>query len=60
MTNECIFCNPNDAERHTLIAENDLAYARWDNFPVSDGHAEVIPKRHVSSYFELTDAAVRA
>ena len=60
MTNECIFCNPNNSKQNTLIAENELAFARWDNFPVSDGHAEVIPKRHVSSYFDLSDDEVSA
>lgn len=51
----CLFCDSGNKERHTLIQENDLAYARWDNFPVSDGHAEIIPKRHVASFFELSD-----
>jgi diadenosine tetraphosphate (Ap4A) HIT family hydrolase len=60
MTSECIFCKPRDIKRHTLIAESDLAYARWDNFPVSVGHAEVIPKRHVSSYFDLSEDEISA
>ncbi|MET1033592.1 MAG: HIT domain-containing protein, partial [Candidatus Saccharimonadales bacterium] len=54
MTNpECLFCDRDNPERHIVIQENELAYARWDNFAVSDGHAEVVPKRHVESYFEL-------
>ena len=60
MTNECFFCNANDNKQPALIAENKLAYARWDDFPVSDGHAEVVPKRHISSYFELTDDEINA
>ena len=59
-TSTCLFCDRNNATAHTIIAENELAYARWDNFPVSDGHAEVIPKRHVESFFELTDEEVSA
>ena len=51
----CLFCDFNDPERNTMIVETELAYARWDNFPVSNGHAEIVPKRHVESYFDLSD-----
>ena len=57
---DCLFCNYNDTESHKIIAENDLAYSRWDNFPVSNGHAEVIPKRHVESFFDLKNEEVTA
>lgn len=57
---ECLFCDKDNPDKNTVIAENGLAYARWDNFPVSDGHAEVIPVRHVESYFDLTDDEVLA
>lgn len=57
---ECIFCDKDNPEINTVIAENQLAYARWDNFPVNPGHAEVVPLRHVESYFDLTDAEVLA
>ncbi len=50
----CLFCNSNDEAQHNLIDSNELAYARWDNFPASKGHAEVIPKRHVASFFDLS------
>ncbi len=58
MNDECFFCKSQDT--NTVIAENDLAYARWDDFPVSNGHAEVVPKRHISSYFELSDREIKA
>jgi diadenosine tetraphosphate (Ap4A) HIT family hydrolase len=48
---ECIFCN-SDRE---LIAENDHAIAVYDGFPVSEGHALVIPKTHVPEIFDLND-----
>jgi diadenosine tetraphosphate (Ap4A) HIT family hydrolase len=32
---------------------NDHAFAVWDEFPVSPGHALVVPKREVSSMFTL-------
>lgn len=51
---ECLFCDKDNTNKNTILAENELAYARWDNFPVSDGHVEVVPIRHVESYFDLT------
>jgi ATP adenylyltransferase len=49
--NGCLFCNV-DEER--LIAENELAFAVRDGFPVTELHSLIIPRRHVSDYFELT------
>ena len=52
---DCIFCNiPQDE----LIAENDLCFAIYDDFPVSKGHVLIIPKRHVADYFSLTEEEV--
>ncbi|MCQ1538280.1 HIT family protein [Methanocalculus taiwanensis] len=34
----------------------DLAYARYDLYPVSPGHQLAIPFRHVASFFEATEA----
>ncbi len=51
----CLFCDRSNSEKHKIIDENDLFYARWDNFPVSKGHAEIVPKRHIESFFDLTD-----
>ncbi|MES2630819.1 MAG: HIT family protein [Patescibacteria group bacterium] len=59
-TTECIFCDRNNTKKNTIILENELAFSRWDNFPVSEGHAEVIPKRHVASFFDLTNDEVLA
>ena len=36
-----------------VVKENELAYAVRDAFPVTSLHTLVIPKRHVSGYFEL-------
>jgi diadenosine tetraphosphate (Ap4A) HIT family hydrolase len=47
----CPFCNPTTAE---IVLSNDLAFARFDEFPVNPGHILIIPKRHVSSYFDTT------
>ncbi|RCJ17732.1 HIT family protein [Nostoc sp. ATCC 43529] len=49
--NYCIFCNPR--KNLTLLTESATAYAIFDGYPISKGHVLVIPKRHVSNYFEL-------
>ncbi len=50
--NPCLFCNTNKRE---YIFENDLAFATFDSYPVSKYHVLIIPKRHVKSYFELSN-----
>jgi len=49
--NNCIFCNP--YKNLKLLTESATAYAIFDGYPISKGHILVIPKRHVSNYFEL-------
>ena len=48
---DCPFCNPDD-----ILLENDLAFAKYDLYPVSPGHVLVVPKRHTASWFDLTPA----
>ena len=52
MDNNCPFCRV-EVERE-VIASSALSLAFYDGFPVSPGHALIIPKRHVSSFFDLT------
>lgn len=54
---DCIFCRP---DKKRLLDENALAYVLKDGFPVTEGHLLVIPKRHVSSLFDLFDPEVKA
>lgn len=54
---DCIFCN---IPQERVIAESDLCLAIFDGFPVSEGHALIIPKRHVADYFDLTVDEVMA
>jgi diadenosine tetraphosphate (Ap4A) HIT family hydrolase len=51
--NDCPFCCL-PADR--VLAANAEALAVPDAFPVAAGHALVIPRRHVASFFELTEA----
>src|SRR5208282_3262556 len=46
---ECLFC----ADRDPVLT-NTLAFVRMDRFPVSPGHALILPFRHVADYFDLT------
>ena len=43
-----------------MIAENELAYAIRDGFPVTELHTLVIPKRHVADYFDLHQPELNA
>jgi diadenosine tetraphosphate (Ap4A) HIT family hydrolase len=47
----CPFCEPDDTH---IFATSALAYALWDAYPVSAGHALLLPKRHVEQFFDLT------
>ena len=47
MDRNCIFCNQEE-----LILENELAWARYDKYPVSPGHLLIITKRHVADFFD--------
>ena len=47
----CELCTPAD-----VLLEEDLAYARLDNHPLSRGHVIVVPKRHVANFFDMTAA----
>ena len=55
--NPCLFC---DIKESGLVIENDLAYASYDTFPVTDMHCLIIPKRHVKDYFDLTNEEIIA
>lgn len=47
----CQFCSL-DNSRHILTKDN--VYAIYDSYPVSPGHSLIIPKRHISSFFDAT------
>ena len=50
--NPCLFC---DSEKSGCAHENELAYARYDTYPVSEYHCLIIPKRHIKDYFDLSN-----
>ena len=53
----CIFCK---IVKEELQFENKLAYSSIDSYPVSEFHSLIVPKRHVETYFELTNEEIQA
>ncbi len=53
MNESCPFCLV-EQERE-IIASSSLSIAFFDGFPVSPGHTLIIPRRHVASFFDLTE-----
>ncbi|MDC3125516.1 HIT family protein [Candidatus Pelagibacter sp.] len=50
--NPCLFCNSKESG---IAHQNELAYASYDSYPVSDLHCLIIPKRHIKDYFEMNN-----
>ena len=48
---DCIFCRP--CSGADLLAANDLAIAFPAGYPVSEGHALIVPRRHEPDFFAL-------
>lgn len=49
---DCPFCITDSSTE--IILETESAFSIFDKYPVNKGHALIIPKRHVSNYFDLT------
>jgi diadenosine tetraphosphate (Ap4A) HIT family hydrolase len=47
----CPFCSKQ--LRGRIVLENDTFRAIFDLYPVSPGHLLLIPKRHITSFFDL-------
>lgn len=52
-TGECLFCRWKN-EKEKIILENELAFARYDEFAVSKGHMLFMTKRHTKDFFSTT------
>lgn len=53
----CLFC---EIDGGRIIASNTLCYAIRDKFPVTEHHTLVIPKRHVTDFFDLRQPEINA
>ncbi|MBS7401245.1 MAG: HIT family protein [Eubacteriales bacterium] len=46
----CLFC---DLAKNN-VKENELCYLLYDKYPLAPGHSLIIPKRHMTTVFEMT------
>lgn len=51
---DCPYCT-RIVSRNGVVAENELAVALSDGYPVSVGHTLVVPRRHEADYFRLSE-----
>jgi diadenosine tetraphosphate (Ap4A) HIT family hydrolase len=51
--NGCPFCD--FIQNGHPVAEQRTFVAKYDSYPVSSGHTLLIPKRHVETFFALTE-----
>jgi diadenosine tetraphosphate (Ap4A) HIT family hydrolase len=50
---DCPFCDPDPDQ---ILYEDRNVIALWDRYPVSPGHALLVPRRHVAGWFEASPA----
>ncbi|MEU9019240.1 HIT domain-containing protein [Actinomadura sp. NPDC048394] len=48
---DCLFCDP---ALSRILARSGGWYVRFDNYPATKGHVEVVPFKHVGSWFSLS------
>jgi diadenosine tetraphosphate (Ap4A) HIT family hydrolase len=49
----CPFCTMPESR---IVAQDSLVIVVRDGYPVSPGHTLIIPRRHVASFFEISNA----
>src|SRR3974377_753020 len=52
-TDPCPFCAPS---QDRVFSRDSLVMGLWDGFPVTPGHALLVPIRHVKNWFEASVA----
>ena len=57
MSDDCPFC---DVDESQVVFRDELVFAIWDRYPVSDGHLLIITTRHVADWFEASEAEQQA
>lgn len=43
-----------------IVEQNEFALWIYDGFPISPGHCLIIPKRHVASFFDISEEEKQA
>jgi diadenosine tetraphosphate (Ap4A) HIT family hydrolase len=54
---KCVFCS---IGADLFVNNSDLTITIRDQYPISNGHTLIIPKRHFESFFDATDDEVIA
>lgn len=49
---KCYFCGIDKSE---YFLESEHSYARFDSYPVSEGHILIVSKSHAETYFDLSE-----
>ncbi|HKK31290.1 MAG TPA: HIT family protein [Alphaproteobacteria bacterium] len=57
MESGCPFCTP---ETERVFYESELVVGLWDRYPVSPGHALMVPRRHVGGWFDASQEEQQA
>ena len=57
MERGCPFCTP---DPELVFHESELVIGLWDRYPVSPGHALLVPRRHVADWFDASAEEQRA
>ncbi len=52
IVNSCPFCS---LPASRIISEDSQSLVIRDAYPVSPGHSLIVPKRHIASWFDLTE-----
>ena len=47
----CPFCRP---DRGRVFHESELVLGLWDGYPISPGHALLVPRRHIDTWFDAS------
>ncbi len=48
MDEPCPFCDPDPDQ---VFLETDLVIGLWDKYPISPGHALLVPRRNIAGWF---------
>ena len=56
MSNDCPFCSVHESK---VVFRDELVFAIWDRYPVSDGHLLIVTNRHFADWFEASDTEQR-
>lgn len=56
ISENCPFCFPPSSR---VFYKTQLVVGLWDSYPVSPGHALLVPRRHVPDWFEASEEECR-